>query len=186
MHFPVFLIYPLIIWKWRPRQLHLPRKSLKLWSWRTSQLLVDNLRTLFLVLYTHSVKVKSMCRAVRLSQAAAALGLVLSCLAMAPPLMSYTLGQEWSVVQPALRLCKDMLEKEHKKEIITKSTLENLKSFLDGFRVKTGIILSFYFHKIFVSFECKSYFPKKHSAIAKMVNFVNKTKQKYFPYIYLK
>ena len=60
------------------------------------------------------------------------------------------------------------------------------KSFLDGFRVKTGIILSFYFHKIFVSFECKSYFPKKHSAIAKMVIFVNKTKQKYFPYIYLK
>ena len=84
-----------------------------------------------------------MCRAVWLSQAAGVLGLVLSCLAMAPPLVSYTLDQEWSVVHPVLKLCKEMLEKEHQKEVITKSTLENLKSFLDGFGENTNFTAIF-------------------------------------------
>jgi hypothetical protein len=74
-----------------------------------------------------------MCRADQLSQVAGVLGLVLSCLDMAPPLVSYALHQEWSVLHPVLTLGKEMLEKEHQKEVITKSTLENLESFLDGF-----------------------------------------------------
>ena len=84
-----------------------------------------------------------MCRAVRLSQVAGVLGLVLSCLAMAPPLVSYALHQEWSVLHPVLTLGKEMLEKEHQKEVITKSTLENLKSFLDGFGENTNFTAIF-------------------------------------------
>ena len=84
-----------------------------------------------------------MCSAVRLSQAAGVVGLVLSCLAMAPPLVSYALDQEWSFIQPVLKLCKDMLEKERQKAVITKSTHENLQSFLDGVGENTNFTAIF-------------------------------------------
>jgi len=78
-----------------------------------------------------------MCGALRLSQVAGVLGLVVSCLAIAPPLVSYFLDSEMSLVQPVLKLMQEMLDSEHRKEVITKSTLENLKSFLDGFGENT-------------------------------------------------
>ena len=84
-----------------------------------------------------------MCRAVRLSQAAGVVGLVLSCLAIAPPLVSYALDQKWSFIQPVLKLCKDMLEKERQKAVITKSTHENLQSFLDGVGENTNFTAIF-------------------------------------------
>ena len=73
------------------------------------------------------------CRAVLLSQAVGLMCLILSSLAIAPPLMSYYVDHDWSVVQPALNMMMEMLEKEYQKQAITKSTLEDLRSFLDGF-----------------------------------------------------
>ena len=78
------------------------------------------------------------CGAVRLAQVAGVMGLVFSVLAIAPPVVSYYVDQEWSVVQPAIQLLQDLLENEYDKEIITKSTLENLKSFLSGFGENIG------------------------------------------------
>ena len=78
------------------------------------------------------------CRAVRLAQVAGVMGLVLSVLAIAPPVVSYYTDHEWSVVQPGIQLLQDLLENEYQKEIITKSTLENLKSFLSGFGENIG------------------------------------------------
>lgn len=73
------------------------------------------------------------CGSVQLSQAVAVLGLVLSGLAIAPPLVSHYVTKEWSVVQPSLIFLQDLLEKEYQKQTITKTTLEDLKIFLDGF-----------------------------------------------------
>jgi len=72
------------------------------------------------------------CHCIQLSQAVGLLGLVLSSLAIAPPLVSYYVDQEWSIVQPTLEFFQEMLEKEYKNQAITKSTLENLQSFLEG------------------------------------------------------
>jgi len=66
------------------------------------------------------------------------MGIILSCLAIAPPLVSYFVPHEFSLVQPVLKVMQDMLEKEYKKEVITKSTLENLKDFLSGFGENIG------------------------------------------------
>ena len=78
------------------------------------------------------------CGAVRLAQVAGVMGLVLSVLAIAPPVVTYYADHELSVVQPGIQLLQDLLENEYQKEIITKSTLENLKSFLSGFGENIG------------------------------------------------
>ena len=78
------------------------------------------------------------CQAVRLAQVAGVMGLVLSVLAIAPPIVTYSLDHYFSFVQSGIQLLQDLLENEYQKEIITKSTLENLKSFLSGFGENIG------------------------------------------------
>ena len=60
------------------------------------------------------------------------MGLLLSGLAIAPPLISYYMDQEWSMVQPAIKLTKKLLEREYKKKIIKKLTFNNLEILLDS------------------------------------------------------
>ena len=64
------------------------------------------------------------CRSVRLAQAAGVMGIILSCLAITPPLVSFFMEDELSLVQPVINFIQELLEKEHKKRVITKSTLE--------------------------------------------------------------
>ena len=73
------------------------------------------------------------CRTVRMAQAAGVIGILFSSLAMAPPVVSYFVDPEWSFVQPALDFLQESLEKEYRKDVIKKSTLESLKSFINGF-----------------------------------------------------
>ena len=57
-------------------------------------------------------------------------------------IVSYYVDLEWSVVQPAVTLMQDMLENEHQKQVISKLTLENLKSFQEGFswNIETAVV----------------------------------------------
>jgi len=73
------------------------------------------------------------CRSVRLAQAAGVMGILLSCLVITPPLLSLVLEDDLALVQPVIHFIQELLEQEHKKEVITKSTLENMKDFLSGF-----------------------------------------------------
>ena len=80
----------------------------------------------------------SMC----LARAVGVVGLLFSCLTLAPHIVSYYVDLEWSVVQPAAKLMQEMLENEHQKQVISKLTLENLKSFQEGFswNIETAVV----------------------------------------------
>jgi len=73
------------------------------------------------------------CRSVRLAQVAGVMGILLSCLVITPPLLSFVLEDDLALVQPVIQFMQELLENEHKKEVITRSTLKNLKDFLSGF-----------------------------------------------------
>ena len=73
------------------------------------------------------------CQAVRMAQAAGIIGILFSSLALAPPIVSYFVDPEGLFVQPAVDFLLDMLEKEYRKDAIKKSTLESLKSLINGF-----------------------------------------------------
>merc|ERR1719244_2015704 len=68
-----------------------------------------------------------------MAQAAGVIGNLFSSLAMAPTVVSYFVDPEWSFVQPSLDFLQASLEKEYRKDVINKSTLQSLKSFINGF-----------------------------------------------------
>ena len=77
-----------------------------------------------------------------LAQAVGVVGLLFSGLAIAPLIVSYYVDMEWSVVQPSVKLMHEMLENEYQKKVITELTLENLKTFLEGFtrNIETSVV----------------------------------------------
>ena len=79
----------------------------------------------------------SMC----LARAVGVVGLLFSCLTLAPHIVSYYVDLEWSVVQPAVKLMQEMLENEHQKQLISKLILEN-QSFQEGFsrNIETAVV----------------------------------------------
>ena len=77
-----------------------------------------------------------------LAQAVGVVGLLFSGLAIAPLIVSYYVDMEWSVVQPSVKQIHEMLENEFQKQVITELTLENLKTFLEGFtrNIETAVV----------------------------------------------
>jgi len=79
------------------------------------------------------------CGSVGLTRGLAVLGIIMSGLVIAPPAYAYFSGRDLSVLLPFLKTLQEKLQDEFHKKTITKTSLEDLQSLLNGCGENAGL-----------------------------------------------